>query len=112
MKNITQITVFQNEEFAKYSFVTILLRILQFSQNTKKLKYFCAKYSLKYYAKYKSLKKLLRKIQSLFFRKIQSSSEIVPQNTVQIFCVWSSQNTDFSQNTISLIPYHLRLISC
>ena len=35
MKNITQITVFQNEEFAKYSFVTILLRILQFSQNTK-----------------------------------------------------------------------------
>ena len=103
MKNITQITVFQNEEFAKYSFVTILLRILQFSQNTKKLGYFCAKYSLKFYAKYISLEKLLRKIQSLFFRKIQSSSKTVPQNTVKIFCVWSSQNTDFSQNTISLL---------
>ena len=69
MKNFTQTTVFKNEEFAKYSFVRTLLRILQFSQNTKKLGYFCAKYSLKFYAKYISLEKLLRKIQSLFFAK-------------------------------------------
>ena len=67
--------------FAKYSFVVILLCILQFSQNTKNVEFCYAKYSLKCCAKYSLPERLLRKIQELLLRKIQISPEIVAQNT-------------------------------
>ena len=73
---------FEKRESANFSFS----RILQFSQNTGKFIYSYAKYSLKFYAKYKSLNKMLRKIQDILLRKIQVSQENVSQNTVINCC--------------------------
>ena len=67
--------------FANYSFVVILLRILQFLQNTENVRFCYAKYNLKCCAKYSFSETLLRKIQQLLLHKIQISSEIVMQNT-------------------------------
>ena len=98
----SQNTTSKKRESANYSFSSILLHILQFSQNTEKLLCSYAKYSLKFCAKYKSVNKMLRKIQYILLRKIQVSLENASQNTVTNCCVQSSQSTDSSQNTISL----------
>ena len=66
---------------ANYIFDVILMRILQFSQNTSNVLFCYAKYSLKCCAKYSFLDQLLRKIQDTLLRKIQDSPEIVAQNT-------------------------------
>ena len=67
--------------FANYIFNVILMRILQFSQNTRNVLFSYAKYSLQCCAKYSFLEGLLRKIQDTLLRKIQISPEIVAQNT-------------------------------
>ena len=72
---------FAKYSFANYSFVAILLCILQFLQNTENAGYCYAKYNLKCYAKYSFSNTMLRKIQELLLRKIQISPEIVAQNT-------------------------------
>ena len=59
----------------------ILLRILQFLQNTENVTFCYAKYNLKCCAKYSFSETLLREIQELLLRKIQLSPEIVAQNT-------------------------------
>ena len=80
-KNVPQNTKTKNGYSANYKFLKKSLRILQFSQNTKKVELCYAKYSLKCCAKYSFPERLLRKIQEHLLRKIQISSEIVMQNT-------------------------------
>ena len=70
MKNVTQTTVFKNEKFANYNFVRILLRILQFSQNTKKPCMFLRKIQLKISRKVQGL---LYFAKSLYFAKTERS---------------------------------------
>ena len=71
--------------FANYSFVVILLRILQFPQNTENVRSCYANYNLKCCAKYSFSESMLRKIQELLLRKIQISPKIVAQNTGRNF---------------------------
>ena len=72
---------FSKYSFVNYSFIVILLRILQFLQNTENVTFCYAKYNLKCCAKYSFSETLLREIQELLLRKIQLSPEIVAQNT-------------------------------
>ena len=76
---------FAKYSFANYSFVAILLCILQFSQNTENTGFCYAKYNLKCCAKYSFSESMLRKIQELLLRKIQISPKIVAQNTGRNF---------------------------
>ena len=72
---------------ANYIFDVILMRILQFSQNTENNDLCYAKYRMKCYAKYNFFKRMLRKIQDIMLRKIQIYVKIVPQNTGKNCCV-------------------------
>ena len=86
-KNVPQNTESKNGYSANYSFLKIVLRILQFSQNTENNDLCYAKYRMKCYAKYNFFKRMLRKIQDIMLRKIQIYVKIVPQNTGKNCCV-------------------------
>ena len=86
-KIVPQNTESQNEYFANYSFLNVVLRILQFSQNTENNELCYAKYRIKCYAKYNFFNRMLHKIQDILLRKIQINVKIVPQNTGKKGCV-------------------------
>ena len=106
------------EGFAYYSFGLLLLGRIQFCFLQVTLAGYCVYFifrklqkiwcffirnaTLKFYAKYKFSTKMFRKLQGSILRKIQVSHKNVSQNTVINCCTQSSQNTDSSQNTISL----------
>ena len=101
--------------FANYSFVVILLRILQFPQNTENVRSCYANYNLKCCAKYSFSEKLLRKIQKLLLRKIQIFQKLlckIQDRMLRLLCAnykcCAKYNKPLYCFAVSFLPLYLR----